>query len=63
MKRKNLFNLPKTIISFLLSVSLLCANYVSLNVSAASISRTIDNDPVASGYSYDVYNMSYYGGI
>lgn len=63
MNRKKLFNLSKIIISFPLSIALLCANYVSLSVSAASISRTIDNDPIASGYSYDAYNMSYYNGM
>lgn len=63
MKRNIFSNLSKTIISFPLSIALLCANYVSLSVNAASFSRTIDNDPIASGYSYDAYNMSYYNGM
>ena len=63
MKRKNFSNLSKTIISFPLSIALLCANYVGLSVRAASISETIDNDPIASGYSYDANNMSYYNGM
>lgn len=36
---------------------------MGMNASAATYTRSTDNDPVASGYSYDAYNMTYYNGM
>lgn len=35
----------------------------NLTANASTITRSTDNDPVATGYSYDVNNMTYYNGM
>lgn len=51
------------IISSIISTCLLLNPVMPLKTNAISYSRLVDNDPIASGYSFVSNNMNYYGAI
>lgn len=53
----------KRMAAFCLCCFLIGGSCVGLSANATTITRSTDNDPVASGYSYDCYNMTYYSGM
>lgn len=46
-----------------LTTMTIATSAIGMSASAATYTRSTDNDPVASGYSYDAYNMTYYNGM
>ena len=53
----------KKIMSTLIAAALLTTHITGLRANAATYSRLVDNDPIASGCSFNYGYMTYYSGI
>lgn len=61
--------MSKCFVKKIVNVAVVCFSIISfttistMTANAVTYTRSTDNDPVASGYSFDAYNMTYYNGM